>query len=255
MKKLNPVLGFLLSVILSCIPVSGHNPSEATLATDVSTCVVDKDAQSILTSEEARGVSDLAANLELSAEKLAPILLFKVKDKNCALVPICNIKEHKDCFTRIFSKSDPDYMKYYMSGKLKTEKYVLNWAARSFANINRKFPRSTTFLIKVEDKTVGRIGIGPLHSDKGKARPEIGYALEQSYSGQGIMSEAVNTTLNFLKHLRSEKASKYEFTRLRATAKVDNVASNHILLSRGFKKSPALVNDGYGSENEYFYYF
>lgn len=251
------ISSFLLSTVLLGMPAYALKNLEKEVEpvkNSVSSVVKEKKESDILTDEEIRSISNLADNLELSSEKLKSILSFKVKDKNCFLVPICDSNNHKDCFIRIFAKSDPGYMKYYLNGKIKTKKYVENWFLRSLANIKQRHPRSITFLIKVEDKTVGRVGMGPLCGAKG-VDAEIGYALEESHSGQGIMSKAVKVALNFLQYLKSNVAQNYQFTRLRATAKPKNVASNAILKSRGFKKSKSTVNCDCGIENEYFYYF
>ncbi len=256
MKKII-IYCFLLPAVLLGIPVYALGSSvqgAASSRSSISSEVRHKDPSDILTDKEIKSISDLAGNLGLPPKKLKSVLLFKVGNKNCALVPICNLKSHKDCFIRIFAKSDSDYMKYYLDGKNRTPKYVFSWFLRSLSSIGQKFPKSITFLIKVEDKIVGRIGIGPLRGKKG-ADAEIGYALEKSHSGQGIMKESVKTALNFLQCLKNDAGKNYKFTRIRATAKSGNVASTSILKSRGFKKSKSKTNDGYGVENEYFYYF
>lgn len=108
--------------------------------------------------------------------------------------------------------------------------------------------------MKVDNKVVGRIGLGPLRN-RGGIDTEIGYAIEESYSHQGIMGKAVGTTLTFLRHLRRAENNSYNFKRLRATAKLDNKASNRLLSSHGFVQSKSAIRDTRGAFYEYFYYF
>lgn len=253
MKKLS------LIVVAFCMIIGGNSIVFSDTYSDAGVSVeetakVSPNSGSILSEQESLAIVSLASNCGVSYEELKSIFSFNVKNKRCSLVPVCDCKEHKDCFLSVFSYANPSYMKYYLSGNLMSAKYVEGWFYRSLRNINQVCPRSTTFLIKVEDQVVGRIGLGPLKDRRG-VDTEIGYALKQEYSGQGIMSKAIDVILNFLKYLKSSGDGCYNFTRLRATAKNANIASNRILLSHGFVKSLRLINDGYGPENEYFYYF
>ncbi len=246
---------FLASEILSGILMFASDAiAQKPVASQSSVSSSEKNSKSILSEEESKSILDLANNLELPCEELQSVLSFKAKDKNCSLVPICDSKAHKDCFIRIFAKSDSDYMKYYGDGKIKTVECIENWFSRSLSNLKQKFPKSITLLINVEGETIGRIGTGPLHGDN-NADPEIGYALEESYSGQGIMSQAVKAALDFLQYLKNNSAQNYKFTRIRATAKIKNIPSNAILESRGFKKSKSKTGHGNSLRNKYFYYF
>lgn len=215
--------------------------------------------------DEDKAINLLANNCGVSVDGLKPILDFTATDKsgnvtNCKLVPIYDCQEHKNCFLDIFSKANTKYMKYYLSGKLETENATLSWFASSVKRAKIYPAPSITFLIKIVDNgdMIGRVGMGPLI--KNKSSLEIGYALKEDYSNNGIMKKAVSTTLNFLQYIKDNGKDKngnqiYEFDRIRATAKPDNIASNHILDSTGFKKSEHLIDDGYGKENEYFFYF
>ena len=144
-------------------------------------------------------------------------------------------------------------MKYYLSGRLQSHNYINSWFSRSVKNTNQSLPQSMTFLIKTGDRVIGRVGIGPLRNRKG-ADAEIGYAIEQSYSGKGITKKAVKTLLSFLEQLRYYNRC-YNFKRIRAVTKPENKASNSILASCGFILSKNPVNSKFGVKNEYFYYF
>lgn len=236
-----------ISFGLSVSAVEGSTPTE----------VSESDT---LESQERKAIEDLAEHCGLETNELESVLSFKVSEKSkffgktCSLVPVCNCEEHLKCFLSVFSEARPEYMQYYANGELKSAKFVEAWFNRAVKNIGQDSPKSTTFLIKVGDNVVGRVGIGPL-SDRGKENTEIGYAIEEAYSGEGVMSNAVASAISFLKLLREKGKECYDFTRLRATAKMANEASNRILLRNGFVKSESLANDGYGPKNEYFYYF
>ena len=217
-------------------------------------------AGTALKDQERKAIENLAEHCGLEISALESALSFKVSEKSkffgktCSLVPVCNCEEHLNCFLRVFSEARPEYMKYYANGELKSVESVRAWFERAVKNIGQDSPASTTFLIKVENNVVGRVGIGPL-SDRGKEDTEIGYAIEEAYSGEGVMSNAVASAISFLKLLREKGKECYDFTRLRATAKFDNKASNRILSINGFVKSESPADDGYGPENEYYYYF
>lgn len=222
---------------------------------DFETCVIGKnvsDSSVTLSEKESKAVSSLAKNCGLSEEKLKSLFSFKASKKNCFLVPVCNCSEHLKCFLNIFSYANPDYMKYYLNGVLMKPNYVNNWFARTVKNLDKDSPRSISFLVKVENEVVARIGLGPLNDRKG-VDTEIGYAILKDYSGKGIMGESVNCTLKFLSYLRTKGKSVYNYKRIRATAKKENKASNAILSNHGFVLSKKSVNNG--RENEYFYYF
>ena len=67
------------------------------------------------------------------------------------------------------------------------------------------------------------------------------------------MSNAVKRALELLQFLKDKGI--YDYTKIRATAKPDNQASNKILSNLNFIKSESFIDDGYGKENEYYYNF
>ena len=171
----------------------------------------------------------------------------------CALVPIRNIPEHKECMKAMFGSSgDAEYMRYYLGGKLSTDETVEKRVSYSVERMSGDTPQSLTFIITYGDESVGRIAVGPI-SFGSASNPEIGYSIKKEYSGKGITKSAVRCILDIMREMTFGK--KYQFKKVRATAKPDNKASNAILSGLGFKKSSKMVDDGYGKENEYFYEF
>ncbi|MBR1779041.1 MAG: GNAT family N-acetyltransferase [Clostridia bacterium] len=209
-------------------------------------------ANLLFAEQENAALLSLSNKLGLSYGRLVSIFSFNISDKRCSLVPICDCKEHLNCFLNIFSYSDPNYIQHYRNGELMPESYVEQWFHESVKKMSQDHLQGITLLIKIEGKVIGRIGIGPFND--GKRDLEIGYALQQSYSGQGIMSKAVAQAICFLHYLRSEGDTSYNFEKLRATAKKENIASNKILMACGFMKSND-INTSYGPRQEYFYYF
>lgn len=238
----------MLSIILMPCKVFAMNENSSVSLTVQPSCETEPQ------SEKEKAVSDLAARLNVSAEDLMEIL--RVND-DCKLVPlIVDFDEHKNCLIDIFSNSSEDYIKYYLNGNLlPPEQVEQRYYNRSLQRMwESPDVLSITFIIDYKNESVGRIGIGPL-KNRGDINCEIGYAIKQDFSGKKITSSCVKAVLEFLKYLLENKPEEYDFNKLRATAKPDNIASNHILNKLGFQKMDDLINDGYGDENEYFYFF
>lgn len=209
---------------------------------------------SALSEDKENAIILLSQRLDLPVNEVREKLHF---NDNCYLVPLIELKEHKDCLVDIFCNSEESYMKYYLDGKLRSEERVDSvFYNRALYKMWKKadVPTSLTFIVDCDDASVGRFGVGPL-CDRKQIDCEVGYAIKKEYSGKGLTSSGLKALINFLKYISSEKSNTYDFTRLRATAKIDNAASNKILSNSGFIKSDALIDDGYGPEVEYFYYF
>ena len=191
--------------------------------------------------------------------------LFNVKSKDgepesekvieCALVPLHETDDHRDCMKSMFgSKGDKEYMKYYLDGHLTGDANVDNRVKYSVSRMSEGDPKSLTFIMTYGDESVGRIAVGPITlGDSG--RPEVGYSIKKEYSGKGITTASLKCILKIMQCMIDNNGSRYTFTKLRATAKPANKASNAILAGAGFEKSKDKINDGYGLENEYFYKF
>lgn len=204
-----------------------------------------------ISKEKLDGVKVLAEKFDLPFEEILEKLHFK---ENCYLIPLQKIEEHKNCLLDVFSNANPEYMKYYLDGKLKPlEKVERIFYVNSLKRMwQGKIPKSLNFIIDVNNNSVGRIAVGPLY-DRGTIDSEIGYAIKEGYSRKGITSEAVKTLIELLRYLI--KSGKYDIEKIRATAKEGNIASNKILQKNDFIKMPDMIDDGYSPENEYFYYF
>lgn len=195
-----------------------------------------------------QAICDLAKRLGIPVNEIQTIL--HVSDR-CWLIPLIALEEHKLCLIDIFSKSDKNYMKYYLNGKLISPRQVEErFYNRGLYNLWEKPNASSiTFIIDYDNKSVGRIGVGPIRN-RGGVDCEIGYAIKQEYSGKGLTISSVRAVLNLL-HYMTEKNSKiYNFKRLRATVSGNNRSSVHILEKLNFKR-----NGRCGKKIEYFYFF
>lgn len=213
-----------------------------------------------ITKSEHEQFEKFSKAIGVPSEEITDCLRFSCGENNeyaCELVIIDGSKEHKDCLMNIFvetnSKEENEkkskYMRYYLDGKLRSREKLESWFSRSVSYIDDPLPNSITLMIKANNEIVGRIGIGPLAS----GNPEIGYAIKQKFSSKGITKRAVGASIDFLKLLLRSK--KYNFTRLRATATEENIASNKLLSDHKFIKSENIINGSYGPKLEYYYYF
>lgn len=219
----------------------------------------------ILDEQEKKGFIVVIKNFienakeDIDLKELISLFKFNIGEKNYTLIPMCKSEKHKDCLMRIFCEEDEkdandkkkEYMKYYLKGNLYSKEEVEKRFFKCVVFEGNKI-RSLPLMPAFKDKIIGRIGLAPLtyHSN---VCLEIGYALEQEYSGKKIMSNAVKRALELLQFLKDKGI--YDYTKIRATAKPDNQASNKILSNLNFIKSESFIDDGYGKENEYYYNF
>ncbi len=212
-----------------------------------------------LPTKEEEAIALLSEKIGLPFETVKEKLHFKVvKDGllygDCYLVPLQKREDHRLCLLEIFSNARPEYMKFYLDGKLKapqkTEQiYFIDDYNRMWGE---NLPKSLIFIIYCNGESVGRIAVGPMVDNGGKDS-DIGYAIKEKYAGKGIMSSSVQTLLNFLQYLLNNQI--YDISRVSATAKLDNIASNRILVKNNFVKSEHIVGEEGSQRNEYFYYF
>ncbi len=189
-------------------------------------------------------------NLDLN--EFINLFVFEASGEKFMLIPMGKGVKYEDCLMNIFCEDVADdtkkaYMKYYMGGKLFSKEHVQKVYCRGVLFEGNKI-RSLSLMIAVGDKVIARIGMGPL-----TGTPEIGYALEQDYSGKKIISNAVKCVLRLLNFMRRQGI--YNYKKLRATAEPENEPSNRILEKLNFTKSEDLVDDGYGPQIEYYYHF
>ena len=218
-----------------------------------------KDAGIVFVEEEKSNFVDVIKSLIKNSEKdvdlneFLKLFVFEASGEKFMLIPMSKgLKKHEDCLMNIFCEDGADdkkkeYMKYYMGGKLFSKEHVQKVYCRGVLFEGNKI-RSLPLMIAVGNKVIARIGMGPL-----TGTPEIGYTLEQDYSGKKITTNAVKCVLNLLDFMR--KQGIYNYEKLRATAEPENKPSNRILEKLNFTKSEELVDDGYGLQIEYYYHF
>lgn len=190
---------------------------------------------------------------DVDLNEFVKLFIFEASETKFMLIPMSKgVKKHEDCLMNLFCEDGADdkkkeYMKYYMGGKLFSKEHVQKVYCRGVLFKNGKIS-SLPLMIAVGDKAIARIGMGPL-----TGTPEIGYALEQDYSGKKIITNAVKCVLRLLDFMKEKGIYNYE--KLRATAEPENKPSNRILEKLSFTRSKELVDDGYGMQVEYYYHF
>ena len=173
----------------------------------------------VLSEEKLSGIKLLAERWRVPYEEVKSRLQI---NEHCYLISLLNLDEHKTCLIDVFANVKPEYMRYYLDGKLKTPEraeqiFFTNSLHRMWDN---DLPRSLNFIIDCDNTSVGRIAVGPLHN-RGAINAEVGYAIKESYSGKRIISAAVKTLMTFLHYLNDE--GLYNLEKNRATAKADNM--------------------------------
>jgi len=113
--------------------------------------------------------------------------------------------------TRFMSDSFPDT-------KVKWEKFILFTQENSSAYYRA---------IEVNGIAVGEIGV-LLHDDIYRKNGELGYWINESYQGKGIVTEAINEIVTLV-------FENYEINRIYATPFANNFASHRVLEKAGFK--------------------
>lgn len=248
------VLSIILMFLLFC---SGSylNRTFAMLDDPTASCaLVDGGEEEKNTSDvKEKAIVDLAGRLCLPVDDVGKILHI---NGDLRLVPLVALDEHKNCLIDIFSKSDKEYMKYYRDGQLMSPEQVEERYYRRVLHNFWEKPEvsSITFIIDYNNKSVGRIGVGPIKNMRGQDC-EIGYAIKQECCGKNLTTTSVKAVLNLLQYMIENKPEEYNFNRLRATAREDNIASNRILEKLNFRRSPEPVECVFGERLEYFYYF
>jgi ribosomal-protein-alanine N-acetyltransferase len=84
---------------------------------------------------------------------------------------------------------------------------------------------------KAEGKMIGRIGLGPYSRMNNRA--EIGYAMNRSYWGQGLATEAVRGVLGFA-------FGQMGLNRVQAIVLLDNIGSMRVLEKSGMRREGLL---------------
>lgn len=129
--------------------------------------------------------------------------------------------------------SHDDVMRYYGMDPLKT----VEQAKKVIDNMNDGFTtkRSMRWGIQIKDtgELAGTIGLNNLQLWSKKC--EVGYDLHPDYWGNGYVTEALHTVLQYC-------FDDLEFSRVGALTFPDNVPSWKLLIKTGFKKEGLLRN-------------
>lgn len=182
--------------------------------------------------------------LGIDKNKLTKLLSLKEGKNNFKLIPISNSKEFTEFWKDLFVRANPNYMKYYASGKLKTNsqatadfkrRYNRMWNPNSKKNIK---PFSMAFITTFNGEFAGEIVVGPIRGSKNIV-PEIGYVILQKFSGKHIASKALKILIDFLKNLNNSNICNIKT--LRATAHLKNYASQKVLSKCGFTAQKKLI--------------
>lgn len=171
--------------------------------------------------------------------------------KGC-LIPLDDCEELKRGFisTRAKEYADAEHMRFYMSGNLSSEQNINSLFKYRVERMWNTPPKSLYFGIAVEDaKTekysiVGDILVGSLMGGDGDDCV-VECVLSKEFSGKGIGFAAANCFMRLVEKLVLNVEAYTSLKCVKATAKVDNIASNRILEKLGFKRveeRPCRVN-------------
>ncbi len=180
----------------------------------------------------------------MDKDKLIELLSLREGENNFKLIPISDSEEFTEFWKDLFVRADKNYMKYYATGKLKTDsqatadfnrRYNRMWNSNSKKNIK---PFSMAFISAFNGDFAGEIVIGPVRGGENVV-PEIGYVTSKKFCGKKITSNSLKILINFIKHLN--KSGIYNIKTLRATAHSKNKASQKILSKCGFNAQKKLT--------------
>ncbi len=182
--------------------------------------------------------------LGIDKNELIELLSLKEGENNFKLIPISDSEEFTEFWKDLFVRANPDYMKYYATGKLKTNsqasadfkrRYTRMWNPNSKKIIK---PFSMAFISTYNGEFAGEIVAGPIRGSK-HIIPEIGYVTLQKFCGKHIASNGLKILIDFLKKLN--ELSIYNIKTLRATVHLKNYASQKVLSKCGFNAKKKLT--------------
>jgi len=136
-----------------------------------------------------------------------------------------------------FLRSDERAMEFLDSAPAKDFKDALGYIKRANASVEKNEGITWGITLKGEDKIIGYIGFWNLQA--AHFRIEIGYILHPNYWRQGLMSEALQTIIDYA-------FCKTDLHSIEANVSVDNKASMALLEKNGF------IKEAHFKEN-YFY--
>lgn len=153
-----------------------------------------------------------------------------INDELCLRRP-----DEKDAETLCAYYQDPEIGKYIMA----TDPNTLTEAKAELA-YNKSITRSRRGIFwaiarKDNDEMIGSVG---LYTNNFHHRAELCYDLSKAYWRQGVMTQALQTALDFC-------FNRAGFMRIEAVTRVENEASQNILLKLGFEFDSVMKNYRY----------
>lgn len=194
-----------------------------------------------------KSVEDLAAKFNISAEKLDTMLT----DGNKKLVPM--VSDDKNFYISLFSnKENSGHMKYYGNGKiLSTNSSEKVFKGRISRMWNFSKPKSLSFIVKQDGKSVGFVAAGPV--DNTLCSPEIARVIDKKCAGKGLGTFTAKKLVSVMQELKN--LGIYNYKTLISTSKPDNLASRNSILKAGFTTNESLIKTSFGIEKVYKYHF
>lgn len=194
-----------------------------------------------------KSVEDLAAKFNITAERMDTILT----DGKRKLVPI--VSSDRDFYIGLFSnKENEEYMKHYGNGRIMSKKSSNNSFDRRISRMwNYSKPKSLSFIVKEDGKSVGFVAAGPV--DNSSSNPELGMVVEKNSSGKGLGNFIVKKLVSVMQELKN--LGIYKYKTLVSTSKPSNFASRKAVLKAGFTTSEEIIKTNFGYEKIYKYQF
>ncbi len=229
-------------------------------------------AESFISSEKVDYIYDKFAEIDCFKEyfkknNIREELSFEAKDKSGSvrkgcLIPLYDCEELKQCYLDTYAEgyADPDHMRLYGMGKLKTKDEAIAFFCSRVKRMWSSPPKSLYFGVALLNDgyaaypIVGNVAIGQLVGNDG-CDCEVACALVPESSSKGIGTAVGYCLMRFMKNIvpRVKEYSSLKF--VGATAKVNNDRSNKILERLGFLFDGMRYNQRYGvNENCYTYH-
>lgn len=196
---------------------------------------------------------NLAEKFKLSAQQFEKVLTRDSSQGVIKMIPLNSSVEHLHFFKKLLAFSDPEYIKYFWTGKLRTEDEVEMIVKSRLKDMwEEPVPVIMTFLVTLNDRFVGMCNIYSLNFSAGE-QPKIGRVILQKYSGKGLGYHCTQATISLLRYLRSE--GKYSFRELHSTVHPENIASMKSTMKSGFISDGEVTHTEWGPRLSFVYKF
>ena len=134
---------------------------------------------------------------------------------------------HNDISEVFFLRSDPQAMKFLDAAPAKDDADAIAYIDRANASVDKNEGITWGITLKGEEKIIGYIGFWNMQA--AHFRIETGYILHPDYWRQALMSEALQTIVDYA-------FNQTELHSIEANVNVDNLASMAFLEKNGFVK-------------------